>query len=110
MFVTLDSMADDGVRDETGVDGVETDGDASLPIVQLWVNGAAVKVDGARLARGAGGVWRVDAALPDHSPFRQEFGLSMVLADGRTAHGRARLCDADGDRVTFEGVDLQGTA
>ena len=73
------------------------------------MNGAAVKVDGARLARGAAGVWRVDAALPDHSPFRQEFGLSMVLEDGRTAHGRARLRDAEGDRVTFEGVDLHGT-
>jgi hypothetical protein len=84
----------------------------ALPIVRLWVNGAVVRAERARLALGAHGLtWRVDAGLPSHSPFLQEFGLSMELEDGRTAHGRARLTAAEGDQVTFEGTDgLHGTA
>jgi hypothetical protein len=53
----------------------------------------------------------VEADLESHSPFRHEFGLSMVLEDGRTAHGRAHMAAATGDRVTFEGNGtLTGTA
>lgn len=83
-----------------------------MPIARLWVNGRAVQAEGATLALGRGGlVWWVEAGLPSHSPFLQEFGLSMELADGRTAHGRARLTAADGAHVTFEGTDgLHGAA
>ncbi|MPY91650.1 MAG: hypothetical protein GEV08_00895 [Acidimicrobiia bacterium] len=81
-------------------------------ITQLWVNGTPVRTDGARLALGAHGLtWQVDAELASHSPFRREFGLSIALEDGRTAHGRARLTAAEGDHVVFEGIDtLTGSA
>jgi hypothetical protein len=76
-------------------------------IVKLWVNGKAVTAQSATLEVDAGRRgWRVRARLGRHSPFRQRFGLSMQLGDGRTAHGRAVLVDADGEDVLFEGDDL----
>jgi hypothetical protein len=76
-------------------------------IVKLWVNGKAVTAETATLEVDAGRRgWRVRARLGRHSPFRQRFGLSMQLGDGRTAHGRAVLVDADGEDLIFEGDDL----
>jgi hypothetical protein len=55
-------------------------------IVKLWVNGAAVVADDAVLeVNPTTRAWRVRATLARHSPFKQQFGLSMQLADGRTA-------------------------
>jgi hypothetical protein len=80
------------------------------PVVKLWVNGAAVVADGASLVVDpVSGAWELRATLPAHNPFRQRFGLSMQLADGRTAHGEARLADAAGEVVVFEGTErLEG--
>jgi hypothetical protein len=76
------------------------------PLVKLWVNGSAVAAEGATLEVDATtGAWRVRASLPRHNPFRQRFGLSMQLADGRTAHGQASLSDATGEVVVFEGAE-----
>jgi hypothetical protein len=75
-------------------------------IVKLWVNGAAVVADDAVLeVNPTTRAWRVRATLGRHSPFKQQFGLSMQLADGRTAHGRARMADAQDEVVFFEGSE-----
>jgi hypothetical protein len=75
-------------------------------IVKLWVNGSAVVAEDAVLEVNPNTrAWRVRATLTRHSPYRQDFGLSMQLADGRTAHGRARMADAKGAVVFFEGSD-----
>ena len=87
-------------------------GAAVNTIMKLWVNGKAVKAVTATLEVDPGRQgWRVRARLGRYSPFRQRFGLSMQLSDGRTAHGRAVLVEADGEDVVFEGDDfLEGGA
>lgn len=75
-------------------------------IVKLWINGSVVVAEDAVLeVNRTTRAWRVRATLPRHSPFRQHFGLSIQLEDGRTAHGRARMADAQGAVVFFEGSD-----
>ena len=83
----------------------------SEALARLWVNGKAVAADDATLEFDrAAQAWSVRARLPVHSPFRQRFGLSMQLRDGRTVHGQARLVDADGEEVVFEGDEwFEGT-
>lgn len=79
---------------------------AVYPIGKLWMNGRAVGQEGGRLeVDPATRRWRLLVHLPEHSPFRQQFGLSLQLTDGRTAHGRARLVEAEGDYVVFEGCE-----
>lgn len=83
-----------------------------LPVQQLWVNGRAVRPERAHLVvDGAAGLaWRVVARLPEHNPFGQMYGLSVQLDDGRIVHGAARLVDADGPLVVFEGTETLGGA
>ena len=78
-------------------------------IAKLWVDGIFVAVDGAVLTATPYG-WSIRAPLGQHNPYARQYGLSLQLADGRTAHGQARLLSAEGNMVEFAlGVTIEGT-
>ena len=78
-------------------------------ILKLWVDGELVSAPGATLNR-SGDAWAVEANLASHNPFARGYGLSLQLADGRTAHGRAELAAVHGERLVFRlSGPLQGT-